>query len=147
MNEKLRLTSRGCYAMMAMVHLANHAQEEPVPLSDIARKAEISLSYLEQLVAGLRRHKLVKSARGPGGGYVLAKIPSAISIPEILLAAEDSIPAKKSGANENFRIDNCPHTAAFCDDISAILFDGLKGKTLADIIKRCPAKIQAATKS
>ena len=68
----MKLSTKGRYAVMAMVDLARHAQAKPVSLSDIATRQEISLSYLEQLFARLRRAGLVKSVRGPGGGYRLA---------------------------------------------------------------------------
>ena len=69
----MKLSTKGRYAVMAMVDLARHAQAKPVSLSDIAARQEISLSYLEQLFARLRRAELVKSVRGPGGGYRLAR--------------------------------------------------------------------------
>ncbi|MEC8773562.1 MAG: Rrf2 family transcriptional regulator, partial [Pseudomonadota bacterium] len=69
----MRLTTKGRYAVMAMVDLAKHSDGEPVALADVADRQGISLSYLEQLFQKLRRAELVKSVRGPGGGYLLSK--------------------------------------------------------------------------
>ena len=76
----MKLSTKGRYAVMAMVDLAAHYGEGPVTLSDIASRQEISLSYLEQLFAKLRRAGLVQSVRGPGGGYKLAMAPHALSV-------------------------------------------------------------------
>ena len=78
--NSLKLTQRGRHAVMASVALAKNDGKGPLPLAQIARAGDISLSYLEQLFAGLRKHGLVKSHRGPGGGYVLARPPSEIFI-------------------------------------------------------------------
>ncbi len=136
MTERLKLTSRGYYAVTAMVFLAGAYSKPhtPTPLSDIAQQGNISLSYLEQLIAGLRRHGLVKSVRGPGGGYTLARPANTISIPDILIAAEDSIPAKKNPQGQN-KEGSCPYTNALWDKAGGILFAGLKTTTLADILK------------
>src|SRR5579864_5014062 len=80
---------------MAMVDLARHAQAKPVSLSDIATRQEISLSYLEQLFARLRRAELVKSVRGPGGGYRLARASNETRVSEIILAVDELIKATR----------------------------------------------------
>ena len=79
----MRLTTKGRYAVTAMLDLALHADQTPICLADISRRQEISLSYLEQLFAKLRRAKLVKSVRGPGGGYLLAVSPAAVSVARV----------------------------------------------------------------
>ena len=89
----MRLSTKGRYAVMAMVDLAQHAGAGPVCLSDIAERQEISLSYLEQLFAKLRRGGLVKSVRGPGGGYLLAHERDATRISDIILAVDEPIQA------------------------------------------------------
>jgi len=87
----MRLSTKGRYAVMAMVDLANHSQGNPVALADIADRQEISLSYLEQLFARLRKGGLVKSVRGPGGGYVLAFPMEGTRISDVILAVDEPI--------------------------------------------------------
>ena len=89
----MRLSTKGRYAVMAMVDLACHSNGQPVTLADIAERQEISLSYLEQLFAKLRRGGLVKSVRGPGGGYLLAYDREATRIGDIILAVDEPIRA------------------------------------------------------
>jgi Rrf2 family iron-sulfur cluster assembly transcriptional regulator len=89
----VKLGSRGRYAVMAMVDLARHGNGHAVSLADIAERQEISLSYLEQLFAKLRRGGLVKSVRGPGGGYLLAHDRDAIRIVDIIAAVDEPIHA------------------------------------------------------
>lgn len=132
--NKLKLTSRGRHAVMAMVELAKHGQDNPVPLSEIANAATISISYLEQLFAGLRRNGLVRSYRGPGGGYVLARPAIEISVSDILISAEDSLPAKRAAnSNENDEGGN-EQTIALMSHISDVLHDFTREITLDDVM-------------
>lgn len=87
----MKLNTKGRYAVMAMADLAQHATDRPVALADIAERQEISLSYLEQLFAQLRRHELVTSVRGPGGGYRLARGADGTRIADIILAVDEPI--------------------------------------------------------
>ncbi|MBX3509758.1 MAG: Rrf2 family transcriptional regulator [Hyphomonadaceae bacterium] len=92
----MRLTSKGRYAVMAMADLALHGgSERAVPLQDIARRQEISLSYLEQLFARMRRAGLVAGVRGPGGGYRLARAAAVVSVAEIIAAVNEPIKATR----------------------------------------------------
>ncbi len=93
----MRLSTKGRYAVMAMADLARHegGEERAVSLSDIARRQEISLAYLEQLFARLRRTGLVVSARGPGGGYRLARPLAKTSIADIVLAVDEPLQATR----------------------------------------------------
>ena len=91
----MKLSTKGRYAVMAMVDLAHHAQAKPVSLSEIATRQEISLSYLEQLFARLRRAGLVRSVRGPGGGYRLARASIETKVSEIILAVDEPIKATR----------------------------------------------------
>lgn len=91
----MRLSTKGRYAVMAMVDLARNGHGRPLALADIAQRQEISLSYLEQLFAKLRRGGLVKSVRGPGGGYLLAREPVAIRISDVILAVDEPIRATR----------------------------------------------------
>lgn len=91
----MRLSTKGRYAVMAMVDIAQHTDGNPVSLAEIAERQEISLSYLEQLFALLRKGGLVKSVRGPGGGYLLAHDRSATRIADIILAVDEPIRATR----------------------------------------------------
>jgi Rrf2 family iron-sulfur cluster assembly transcriptional regulator len=91
----VRLSTKGRYAVMAMVDLAQHGGEGPVALAEIAERQEISLSYLEQLFAMLRKAGLVKSVRGPGGGYLLAHDRSEIRIADVIVAVDEPIRATR----------------------------------------------------
>ena len=87
----MRLSTKGRYAVMAMVDLASHSKGSPVALADIADRQEISLSYLEQLFGRLRKGGLVKSVRGPGGGYLLARPSNMTRVSDIILAVDEPI--------------------------------------------------------
>lgn len=91
----MKLSTKGRYAVMAMVDLASTSKGQPVALSDIAERQEISLSYLEQLFAKLRRGGLVKSVRGPGGGYLLAHPVEETRISDVILAVDEPIRATR----------------------------------------------------
>ncbi|MEW6019579.1 MAG: Rrf2 family transcriptional regulator [Pseudomonadota bacterium] len=93
----MRLSTKGRYAVMAMADLARRQDERAVALADIAQRQEISLSYLEQLFARLRRSGLVVSARGPGGGYRLARGAHDTNIAEIVLAVDEPLQATRCG--------------------------------------------------
>ena len=131
----LKLTPRSHHATMAMVELARHEGETPVALGEIAARGNISLSYLEQLFAGLRRQGLVKSTRGPGGGYRLARPVEQITIADIFNAAEDSVPARRlQGSNESR--DNSPETLQLWDFIGHVLYNRLSAITLKDVMAK-----------
>lgn len=131
----LKLTPRSHHATMAMVELARHQGETPIALGEIAARGNISLSYLEQLFAGLRRQGLVKSTRGPGGGYRLARSVDNITIADIFNAAEDSVPARRlQGSNEPR--DNSPETLHLWDYIGHVLYNRLSSITLKDVMTK-----------
>ena len=96
----MRLSTKGRYAVMAMADLASHSEGAPVPLAEIARRQEISLAYLEQLFAKLRRSGLVRSVRGPGGGYLLAHDRDDTRICDIILAVDENIEAVRCTPGE-----------------------------------------------
>ena len=91
----MKLSTKGRYAVMAMVDLATRSGGNPISLSDVAERQEISLSYLEQLFGKLRKGDLVKSVRGPGGGYLLARNASETRISDIILAVDEPIHATR----------------------------------------------------
>lgn len=103
----MKLSTKGRYAVMAMVDLASHSRGKPVALADVASRQEISLSYLEQLFSKLRRGGVVKSVRGPGGGYLLARSESETRVSDIILAVDEPIqatrctPGQPSGCHSN----------------------------------------------
>jgi len=133
-NKKLKLTTRGRYAVMAMVELAQRGESQPVPLADIARSGNISLSYLEQLFAGLRRNGLVKSYRGPGGGYVLAHPVNAIMVADILNSAEDCVPARRTANDDSAASFGNAETHALWEHIGGMLYMLLAHLTLQDVL-------------
>lgn len=103
----MKLSTKGRYAVMAMVDLASHSRGKPVALADVASRQEISLSYLEQLFSKLRRGGVVKSVRGPGGGYLLARTEAETRVSDIILAVDEPIqatrctPGQPSGCHTN----------------------------------------------
>lgn len=97
----MRLTTKGRFAVTAMIDLALQQSHGPVTLAAISRRQAISLSYLEQLFGKLRRRQLVQSVRGPGGGYCLARMASAVSVAEIIIAVDEPLDATKCGGKEN----------------------------------------------
>ena len=103
----MRLSTKGRYAVMAMVDLARHTNGSPVSLAEIADRQDISLSYLEQLFARLRRSGMVRSVRGPGGGYLLARDTTETRISDIILAVDEPIRATRCnpGSPEGCHVD------------------------------------------
>ena len=91
----MKLSTKGRYAVMAMVDIAAHTEGKPIALADVAERQEISLSYLEQLFGKLRRGGLVKSVRGPGGGYLLAHAAADTRIADIILSVDEPIKATR----------------------------------------------------
>ncbi len=93
----MRLTTKGRYAVTAMLDLAYHSQNKPVTLTDIATRQTISLSYLEQLFARLRKAGMVKGVRGPGGGYRLSRPAEEISVADIIAAVDEQVDSTRCG--------------------------------------------------
>lgn len=102
----MRLTTKGRFAVTAMIDLGLRNGEGPVTLAGISERQKISLSYLEQLFGKLRRHDLVESVRGPGGGYNLAKPMNAISVADIILAVDEPLDATLCGGLGNCQDDD-----------------------------------------
>ena len=137
----MQLGTRGRYAVMAMTDLARHegACRRAVTLADIAARQQISLNYLEQIFARLRREGLVVSARGPGGGYRLARAPADTCVADIIRAVDEPIHAVRCGATER---QGCMAGGEKClthdlwDALGRTIHDFLAGVSLADIIER-----------
>ena len=102
----MRLTTKGRFAVTAMIDLALRQDGGPVTLSAISRRQEISLSYLEQLFGKLRRHDIVESVRGPGGGYNLARSAREVSVADIIIAVDEPMDATQCGGKENCKGTN-----------------------------------------
>ena len=132
----MKLTTKGRYAVTAMLDLALHYEQGAVTLSDIARRQGISLSYLEQLFARLRRNGLVDSVRGPGGGYNLATAPSAISVAQIVVAINENIDATRCGGEQNCDGEERCLTHYLWEDLSERIREFLSGITLADLVSK-----------
>jgi len=132
----MRLTTKGRYAVTAMLDLAIHAIEGPVSLADISERQEISLSYLEQIFARLRQNKLVSSVRGPGGGYRLSRDRQEISVVQIIDAVNESIDSTNCGGQGNCqRGEQCLTHQLWCD-LSEQIHLFLGGITLAHLIEK-----------
>lgn len=135
----MRLSTKGRYAVMAMVDLAKHGDGKPVALADIAERQEISLSYLEQLFSRLRRSGLVASVRGPGGGYLLGREADNLRISDIILAVDEPVRATRCQPNSS---DGCKsdHSRCLTHDLWAELGHQihlyLSSVTLADVCAR-----------
>lgn len=132
----MRLTTKGRYAVTAMLDLALHAQRGPVSLADISERQGISLSYLEQLFARLRRGSLVSSVRGPGGGYQLSRDMSSIQVAQVIDAVNESVDATRcQGQGDCHSGDTCLTHHLWCD-LSEQIHEFLSGISLADLVAR-----------
>lgn len=133
----MRLTTKGRYAVTAMLDLALHAGGGPVCLGDISRRQEISLSYLEQLFARLRRNGLVASVRGPGGGYRLRRAPGEIQVAQIIDAVDEAYEATAcEGRGGCQRVGEICITHDLWDDLSQQIHTFLSAITLAELVNR-----------
>lgn len=139
----MRLTTKGRYAVTAMLDLALHAGQGPVSLADISRRQAISLSYLEQLFAKLRRSELVTSVRGPGGGYRLSRAGEAIFVAEIIDAVNESIDATDCGGKADCREGEICLTHYLWTDLSEQIHGFLSGISLANLVSRREVQVVA----
>lgn len=132
----MRLTTKGRYAVTAMLDLALHEGKGPISLADISERQGISLSYLEQLFAKLRRNELVRSVRGPGGGYQLNREPAGISVAEVVDAVNESVDAtgcKQAGGCQGGEV--CLTHHLWCD-LSNQIHGFLSSISLASLVAR-----------
>jgi Rrf2 family iron-sulfur cluster assembly transcriptional regulator len=135
----MRLTTKGRFAVTAMIDLAMHGDEGPVTLAEISDRQRISLSYLEQLFGKLRRRSLVSSVRGPGGGYTLARKANELSVAEIIRAVDEPIDATQCGGRENCRDDRKCLTHDLWASLNEKIFDYLNSVTLAQLVSKAQA--------
>lgn len=130
----MRLTTKGRFAVTAMLDLALATGDRPVTLAGISERQDISLSYLEQLFSRLRRQGLVKSVRGPGGGYRIAKPIQDITVSEIIKAVDEQIDATMCGGNENCHDEGRCMTHDLWTSLNVKILEYLSGVSLADLV-------------
>jgi len=130
----MRLTTKGRFAVTAMVDLSMRQTRGPVTLAAISERQQISLSYLEQLFGKLRRAKLVTSVRGPGGGYCLARPIAGISVAQIISAVDEPIDATQCGGKENCIDDRRCVTHDLWATLNEKMNDYLSSVSLADVV-------------
>ncbi len=131
----MRLTTKGRYAVTAMLDLAINENRGPITLSEISGRQEISLSYLEQLFSKLRKRGLVKSSRGPGGGYQLAQGADDISISEIILAVDEAIDVRRCHGDGNCQGDHSCLTHDLWTELSGQIEGLLSSISLGKLTK------------
>lgn len=141
----MRLTTKGRFAVTAMLDLAMQDGQRPVTLAGISQRQRISLSYLEQLFGKLRRHKLVDSVRGPGGGYTLARELGAVSVADIITAVDETLDATQCGGKENCHEDQKCITHDLWTDLNRHILEYLGAVTLKQLIDGQKARQDAVT--
>lgn len=132
----MRLTTKGRYAVTAMLDLAFHSQTKPVTLTEIAARQTISLSYLEQLFARLRKAGIVQGVRGPGGGYQLSRGLNEVSIASIIEAVNEPIDSTKCGGEANCQQESVCLTHDLWVGLSEHIQTYLSKITLADLLAK-----------
>ncbi|BBP00625.1 Fe-S cluster assembly transcriptional regulator IscR [Sulfuriferula nivalis] len=137
----MRLTTKGRFAVTAMIDLALNDEHGPVTLAAISERQKISLSYLEQLFGKLRRRELVESVRGPGGGYRVAPELSAISVAQIVQAVDEPLDATQCGGQQNCKDDRRCMTHELWTNLNSCIQDYLSTVTLASLVKQQQAKL------
>ena len=142
----MRLTTKGRFAVTAMVDLAMRQTRGPVTLAAISERQHISLSYLEQLFGKLRRHGLVTSVRGPGGGYNLARPPGEVSIAEIVKAVDEALDATQCGGKENCHDDRRCMTHDLWATLNEKMHEYLSSVSLGDLVAHQNGKPVAVIK-
>jgi Rrf2 family iron-sulfur cluster assembly transcriptional regulator len=139
----MKLTSKGRYAVTAMLDVALHSSTGPVSLADISERQAISLSYLEQLFARLRKQKLVSSVRGPGGGYKLGRSAAEIAIGEVIRAVDESVDATRCKGNSDCQGGQRCLTHSLWQDLSDRISSFLNDITLAELMNKGDVKAVA----
>lgn len=130
----MRLTTKGRFAVTAMLDLALRQDNGPVTLAGVAERQRISLSYLEQLFGKLRRQELVASVRGPGGGYCLARDARSISVAQIITAVDEPLDATQCGGKENCLDEHRCMTHDLWSNLSQRMYDYLDSVNLHELM-------------
>ena len=142
----MRLTTKGRFAVTAMIDLAMRQHQGPVTLAGISQRQEISLSYLEQLFGKLRRHEIVESVRGPGGGYNLARRAEDITVADIIIAVDEPLDATQCGGKENCHSEG-EHNGTRCmthdlwATLNAKMVDYLDSVSPKDLVEQQKQKV------
>ena len=142
----MRLTTKGRFAVTAMVDLAMRQTRGPVTLAAISDRQHISLSYLEQLFGKLRRARLVSSVRGPGGGYNLAQPPQTVTVAQMVTAVDEPLDATQCGGKENCHDDRRCMTHDLWATLNEKMYEYLSSVTLADLVAHQSGKPVAVIK-
>jgi len=132
----MRLTTKGRYAVTAMLDLALHYKDGPITLADISKRPGISLSYLEQLFSRLRKNGLVDSARGPGGGYRLSREAAQISVADVITAVDEKVDAMRCEGKGNCHENGQCLTHELWCDLSDQIYAFLKSIDLGQLVAR-----------
>ncbi|MGD8546501.1 MAG: Fe-S cluster assembly transcriptional regulator IscR [Thiohalophilus sp.] len=132
----MRLTTKGRYAVTAMLDLALHFKDGPITLADISQRQGISLSYLEQLFSKLRKNGLVDSTRGPGGGYRLSRDAHEVAVADVITAVDEKVETTRCGGLSNCQDDQQCLTHELWTDLSQQIHDFLKGISLGQLVER-----------
>jgi Rrf2 family iron-sulfur cluster assembly transcriptional regulator len=136
----MRLTTKGRFAVTAMIDLALRQAGGPVTLAGIAERQNISLSYLEQLFGKLRRHELVSSVRGPGGGYCLARDMGDITVADIIVAVDEPLDATQCGGKGNCHDEHVCMTHDLWTNLNKRMFDYLDSVSLQNLVDQQHAR-------
>ena len=136
----MRLTTKGRFAVTAMLDLAMHGGKRPVTLAGISQRQSISLSYLEQLFGKLRRHTLVESVRGPGGGYTLARELGKVSVADIVIAVDEPLDATQCGGKENCKDEQRCMTHDLWSTLNDKMYEYLDSVKLSDLVAQQAAR-------
>jgi Rrf2 family transcriptional regulator, iron-sulfur cluster assembly transcription factor len=136
----MRLTTKGRFAVTAMLDLAMHGGKRPVTLAGISQRQSISLSYLEQLFGKLRRHTLVESVRGPGGGYTLARDLAKVSVADIITAVDEPLDATQCGGKENCQDEQRCMTHDLWATLNDKMYEYLDSVKLSDLVAQQAAR-------
>lgn len=142
----MRLSTKGRYAVTAMLDLALHGEQDPVTLADISANQGISLSYLEQLFAALRSKGLVKGVRGPGGGYYLGRPANEISVANIICAVDEWVEFTRCSGKEDCNAGQRCLTHNLWNDLSKQIYEFLSDITLRELVERRDREKQCAGK-
>ena len=131
----MRLTTKGRYAVTAMLDLALHYKDGPITLADISQRQGISLSYLEQLFSRLRKQELVDSTRGPGGGYRLSRDAYDIAVADVITAVDEKVETTRCGGLSNCQDDQQCLTHELWTDLSQQIHSFLMGISLGNLVE------------
>jgi Rrf2 family iron-sulfur cluster assembly transcriptional regulator len=141
----MRLTTKGRFAVTAMLDLAMHGGKRPVTLAGISERQSISLSYLEQLFGKLRRHTLVESVRGPGGGYTLARELEKVSVADIVTAVDEPLDATQCGGKENCKDEQRCMTHDLWSTLNDKMYEYLDSVKLSDLVAQQAARRESVS--